>query len=63
MDTWAALVSQLGTFIGQVGLALSIPPQRRSEMLGNARIHATLLDDATEDRFSLAAWLDSIPSA
>ena len=51
MNSWATVASELGTLAGQVGLALAIPPQRRSEIMGNARAHAILLDDATNGRF------------
>ena len=63
METWAIVVSDLGSLAGQVGLALAIPPQRRSEMIGNARARAALLDDATGGLFALTEWLDSIPAA
>jgi hypothetical protein len=63
MNTWAAVALELGTLVGQVGLALAIPPQRRSEMMANARARATLLDEATHGHFALADWLDRIPTA
>jgi hypothetical protein len=58
MDAWAAVAADLGTLIGQVGLALSIPPDHRASMMDNARTRAALLDDATGGRFALTAWLD-----
>jgi hypothetical protein len=63
MAVWAILASELGTLIGQLGLALSIPLSQRASMLHNARTRAALLDDATDNCFGLAAWLDEITSA
>lgn len=61
MQAWATVTADLGTLIGQVGLALTIAPGRREGMINNARTHAALLDDATGNLFALAAWLDEIP--
>jgi hypothetical protein len=58
MDAWAVVAADLGTLIGQVGLALSIPSDRRTGMMDNARTQAALLDDATGGLFALTAWLD-----
>jgi hypothetical protein len=60
MEAWATLASDLGALIGQVGLALSIPHDRRAGMMDNARARASLLDDATDGRFALAAWVDTV---
>jgi hypothetical protein len=63
MAAWATLASEVGTLIGQFGLALSIPPSQRAGTLDNARTRAALLDDATDNCFALTAWLDEITSA
>jgi hypothetical protein len=63
MEAWAALVSELGILIGQLGLALSLPAQKRAGMVDSARRRAALLDDATAGRFALVAWLDAVSGA
>lgn len=60
MEAWAQFVDSLGALIGQIGLALTLPSDHRSGMMANARSHAALLDEATEDRFSFTAWLDKM---
>lgn len=60
MEAWATVAADVGTLIGQVGLALALPPDRRAGMFENARSRAILLDGATGQLFSLAAWLDGI---
>jgi hypothetical protein len=62
MDAWASVTADLGALLGQVGLALAIPPGHRARMLESARARAALLDDATGDLFGLAPWLDEIAS-
>jgi hypothetical protein len=59
MDAWAELTFDVGALIGQVGLAYSLPPERRSEITTNARMRATLLDDASNGVLGLGAWLDA----
>jgi hypothetical protein len=44
--------------IGQVGLALSLPADRRANLLDSARRRVALLDEATGGRFELAKWLE-----
>jgi hypothetical protein len=63
MDSWATVATALGILVGQVGLALAIPTERRSKMLRDARTRAIHLDDATGCRLSLGDWLDGIPIA
>ena len=63
MDAWAAVATDVGALIGQLGLTLSIPARQRPAMMNLARERARLLDDATDERFSLVCWLDEIPSA
>lgn len=58
MDAWATVASDLGAFLGQVGVALAIPTERRAGMIHNLRAHAALLDEATGKLFGLVAWLD-----
>jgi hypothetical protein len=60
MDAWATIATDLGALLGQLGLVLSVTPDRRSSMLDKARAHAALLDDATGYLFALTAWLDGI---
>lgn len=61
MDSWATVATEIGTLIGQVGLALAIPPERRSKMMANIHARALLLDDVTGGRFTLGDWLSSFP--
>ncbi|MGD8518734.1 MAG: hypothetical protein PVG54_17340 [Anaerolineae bacterium] len=60
MDAWATIASDLGALVGQVGLALALPPERRTGMLDNARTRASLLDDATHGLFEVTAWIDQL---
>jgi hypothetical protein len=60
MAAWATVTTELGTLIGQVGLALAIPPEHRKGMMELAQTRAALLDEATGSQFALAAWLDEI---
>ncbi len=60
MEAWATVAADVGTLVGQVGLALSIPAEHRAGMLDNARRRAALLDDATGNLFALTAWLDQL---
>lgn len=61
MDSWATVAARIGALIGQVGLALAIPPERRSKMMANTHARALLLDDVTGGRFALGDWLSSLP--
>ncbi len=60
MEAWATVAADVGALLGQIGLALTIPPQHRAGMLDAARARAALLDDATGDRLALSAWLDEL---
>jgi hypothetical protein len=60
MEAWATIAADLGTLIGQIGLALTIPSDHRKAMLENARTRAVLLDDATGNLFALTAWVDEL---
>lgn len=60
MEAWATVASDVGTIIGQVGLALSMEPDRRTGMMANARIRAVALDEATGIRFAMADWIDHL---
>jgi hypothetical protein len=60
MGAWAAVAADLGALVGQLGLALSLPPDHRDDLLNAARAYAVLLDDATRQLFSLTPWLDEI---
>lgn len=63
MDAWATVASDLGALLGQIGLALSIPPGHGTSLLDTARAHATLLDEVTGGLFALTAWLDELQPA
>ena len=56
MEAWAEVACGLGMLLGQIGLALAIAPQHRSDMITNASTRAKLLDDATGNLFGLALW-------
>ena len=60
MDAWAAVATDMGALIGQLGLTLSIPAGHRPAMMNLARERARLLDDATDERFTLVRWLGDI---
>jgi hypothetical protein len=60
MDVWASLATDVGALIGQVGLVLSIGLGHRRAMMDNARLRATLLDDATGGLFNLSRWIDQL---
>lgn len=60
MEAWATVASDMGTIIGQVGVALAIESDRCKGMMANARIRAAALDEATGTRFAVAAWIDQI---
>jgi hypothetical protein len=62
MDAWAIIAADLATLIGQLGVALEIAPDRRGDMMDNARLRASLLDNATIGLFGLVAWLDDLGS-
>jgi hypothetical protein len=59
MEAWAELTLDVGALIGQVGLAYSLPPERRREITTNARTRATLLDDASNGALGLGSWLEA----
>jgi hypothetical protein len=60
MEAWAAVVEGMGALIGQLGLVLTLPPERRGEMATKARAHAVVLDDATSSIFGLERWIDGM---
>ncbi len=60
MEAWAILATDLGVIIGQLGLALSMKADSRAGILANARLRASLLDDATEARFGFTTWVDQL---
>jgi hypothetical protein len=62
MEAWATVAADLGTLVGQVGLALALPPERQTGMMDKARARAVLLDDATRALFSLTPWIDRLIS-
>lgn len=63
MEAWATVSADLGSLIGQVGLALDIAPDHREGMLDNVRARAAALDSATGALFDLAGWLEGIVAA
>lgn len=58
MQAWAGVAADMGTLLGQVGLALALPAERRAGLWQQTRARALLLDEATGDLFSLVRWLD-----
>jgi hypothetical protein len=56
MEAWATVASDLATILGQIGLASSLPPDRRAGLLDQARARILLLDDATNGFFDLLTW-------
>jgi hypothetical protein len=58
MDAWATVSADVGSLIGQVGLALVLPHDHRAGMARSARARAATLDDATGALFDLAGWLE-----
>ena len=56
MEAWAAVASDLAAVLGQIGLASSLPPDRRAGLLRQARTRLALLDDATDGHFDLLNW-------
>jgi hypothetical protein len=62
MEAWATVTADLGALVGQIGLALTMPPRHRSGMLDSASTRAALLDDVTGSLFSLTAWLLELQS-
>lgn len=60
MEAWAAVASDLGTLFGQLGLALTIAADCRSNMMASASTRALLLDDATGYLFGLADLVDEL---
>jgi len=58
MEAWASVAEDVAATIGQVGLALSLPAERRTGLLDGARRRAGLLDEATGGGFGLKAWLE-----
>jgi hypothetical protein len=60
MRAWATFATDLCALIGQLGLALTIPPDHRTAMLENARTRAAALDDSTDSLFEVADWIDTL---
>ena len=60
MDAWAIIARDVATLIGQLGVALELAPDRRGDMMDNARLRASLLDNATDGLFGLVAWIDDL---
>ncbi len=57
MQAWAHVAADVGALVGQVGLALALPVERRTGLWRQARARAALLDEATGNLFSLVNWL------
>jgi hypothetical protein len=62
MEAWATVAADIGALVSQIGLALSLPAERRAGMLDSVRARAAHLDDATHDRFGLTPWLADVES-
>jgi len=54
MQAWAGVAADVGALLGQVGLALCLPTERREGPWHQAQARAALLDEATGGLFSLA---------
>jgi hypothetical protein len=63
MAAWAAVASDLGSLVGQIGLVLALPPSGRAAMLNLARRRALLLDEATNGILELEAWYQEIAAS
>ncbi len=61
MAAWAAVTGEVGALLGQVGLALALPAERRAGMWRQVRDRADLLDEATGGLFGLNEWLGPPP--
>lgn len=62
MEAWAAIATDIGAILGQWGLALSLPAERRQGLQLTMHSRAALLDAATDGLFGLAAWPELMPS-
>jgi hypothetical protein len=60
MEAWATFAADLGALIGQLGLALGIPPDHRTGLIDHVGRRAILLDEATDGHFALTAWVDEL---
>jgi len=56
MEAWAIVASGIGAFLGQWGVALSLPADHRRALSARLQAHAAHLDAATGSLFRLAAW-------
>jgi hypothetical protein len=57
MEAWATVAADFGAIVGQLGLALSMPPEGWPALLTTAARRAAMIDDATGGLFDLAGWL------
>jgi hypothetical protein len=60
MEAWATVAAEVGLLVGQAGLALSLPQDRRAGMAQNLQARARLLDEATGSRLGAAAWVEHV---
>lgn len=60
MTAWAEIAVEVGALIGQLGLALALPADRRTGMMNQAHERAALLDDTTGNVFALGPWLSHL---
>jgi hypothetical protein len=60
MEAWATVTEEIGTLIGQLGLALEIHADHRAGMVQNLRARAGALDDATGSLFDLSGWVEEL---
>jgi hypothetical protein len=56
MQAWATVASELAAILGQIGLATSLPTDRRAGLLDLAQARIVLLDSATNGLFDLRNW-------
>lgn len=61
MEAWATVAAGIGAFLGQWGVALSLPEDHRPPIRARLQAHAAILDAATGSLFRLAAWPEEQP--
>ncbi|MFN2227377.1 MAG: hypothetical protein ACK2UY_13735 [Anaerolineae bacterium] len=60
MQAWAGVAVDVGALLGQVGLALALPVERRAGLWRQAQARAALLDEATGGRFALTDLIGGV---
>ncbi|MEJ2212323.1 MAG: hypothetical protein P8129_25325 [Anaerolineae bacterium] len=60
MQAWTGVAAEVGALLGQVGLALGLPAERREGLWRQAQARAALLDEATGGRLRFSASWDTM---